>query len=241
MKKIKKLVRMSFYDLWILRRISQYKRRSKRIINQYQSENAIKKLHIGCGGSLMPGWLNSDIFPDTAMVAYLDASQTFPIADNTFDYVYSEHVFEHLTFQQQLNYLKESLRILKPGGKLRIATPDFNFLVRLAGSNRSELEDRYLNWNSKAFLQPVLQELINLKTPEVYVINNYFKDWGHQLIHNPLSLSNLLEHAGFVNIIILKVGDSSDVNFRDIERHYEMITEEYNLLETFVLEAEKVS
>lgn len=241
MKKIKKLLKMSFYDLWILRRINKYKRRSKRIISQYQSENSVQKLHIGCGGNLMSGWLNSDIFPDTIMTAYLDASQTFPIADNTFDYVYSEHVFEHLNFQAQLNYLKESFRILRPGGKIRIATPDFNFLIHLASNETSTVEKEYLEWNFNHFLPAINAELKDNRDLEVYVINNYFRDWGHQLIHNKESLRHLINLTGFENVYELAVSESGDKCLQNIERHAEMITEEFNKLETMIFEAEKLT
>ena len=38
--------------------------------------------------------------------------------------VYSEHMFEHVLPMDGAAFLKESYRILKPGGVLRVVTPD---------------------------------------------------------------------------------------------------------------------
>ena len=39
------------------------------------------KLHLGCGHSLLPGWLNSDYVPVTEEVMFLDATRLFPFPD----------------------------------------------------------------------------------------------------------------------------------------------------------------
>ena len=44
--------------------------------------------------------------------------------DNTFDAVFSSEVFEHLTYEEQLQYLTEACRVLKPGGTFYIGTPN---------------------------------------------------------------------------------------------------------------------
>lgn len=225
----------------IYRYFANKKRHAKgrRVILNYTSNHNVKKLHIGCGGNFFDGWLNSDLVPDNKEIALLDASKPFPIPSDSFDYVYSEHVFEHLTFDQQLNYLKESLRILKPGGKIRIATPNLDFLIHLTSDEKTMTEREYLTWNCNTFLKNVQHGLKEIKDPEVYVINNYFRDWGHQLIHNKSSLFHLIEHIGFETIIFETVAHSQDAALVDLERHAAMITDTYNKLETMVIEARK--
>jgi len=46
-----------------------------------------------------------------------------PFEDETFDFVFSKSVLEHVTNTD--NFLKESLRVLKPGGKAVMLTPDW--------------------------------------------------------------------------------------------------------------------
>lgn len=50
-------------------------------------------------------------------------SDAIPYEDNTFDIVYSKSVIEHVTNSE--NFVKESLRVLKPGGLFICLTPDW--------------------------------------------------------------------------------------------------------------------
>lgn len=49
-------------------------------------------------------------------------NEKIPVADNTFDYVYTSHLIEDFTNTQKA--LEEFIRILKPGGKLMLVFPD---------------------------------------------------------------------------------------------------------------------
>jgi predicted SAM-dependent methyltransferase len=80
----------------------------------------------GCGG-----WLNTDYEPELPIVMHLDASQRFPFREATFDYIFSEHVIEHISYWDGMKMLAECFRVLKGSGKVRISTPDLAFLVDL--------------------------------------------------------------------------------------------------------------
>jgi SAM-dependent methyltransferase len=47
-----------------------------------------------------------------------------PFADQSVDYMYSSHFLEHLYQEDAEEFLKESHRVIKPGGLIRILTPD---------------------------------------------------------------------------------------------------------------------
>jgi predicted SAM-dependent methyltransferase len=202
-------------------------------------DHDVRKLHVGCGGNFLQSWLNSDLIPHNSHIIKLDAARRFNIEALSFDYVYSEHLIEHLDITQQLNFLTESFRILKPGGKIRISTPRFEFLAKLASDDKSEFEKEYLKWNANAFLKHIPDQLVNDMTVDVYVINNYFRDWGHQLVHSRASIMKLLEYCQFHKIKFEEVGQSEDPMLRGLEHHGLMITETYNKYETMVIEAEK--
>ena len=225
----------------IYRFFANRRRRQKanEFMRNYIATHEVRKLHVGCGGNYLDTWLNSDLVPDNKNIVALDASKLFPLPSATFDYVYCEHLFEHLSFIQQINFLGESFRILKPGGKIRIATPDFDFLARLAGNKKSEFDREYLKWNFQTFLKYIPSQLMDMTNLDVYVINNYFRDWGHQLIHNQSSIKNLLEYCGFRILAFESVGNSSDPMLTGLERHGAMITDTYNRYETMVVEATK--
>ena len=205
---------------------------SPRIIQTYFSDTKIHKLHIGCQDHPMDGWLNGDIYPKHTQVIYLDATNPFPFADNQFSYVYSEHMIEHISFFDGQSMISECYRTMKPGGKIRIATPNLHFLMKLYLQQEKEVHGKYLNFSNRYFLDkhPVMPGR---------VINNFFRDWGHQYIHDRESLEYLLMQAGFSNIVFPEVGSSEDAVLQNLEKHGEEITEEFNKLETIIIEAVK--
>ena len=103
----------------------------RRLASRYLAETREPRLHIGCAGHLLEGWLNSDLHPRARNILRLDATRRFPFPDSAFVHAYSEHVIEHLSFSQAASMLDECFRVLSPGGKVRITTPDLSFLVDL--------------------------------------------------------------------------------------------------------------
>lgn len=213
---------------------------SIRIIDKYFDNNNCYKLQIGCGDNILEGWLNTDLNSLKKLnVAHLDAGKTFPFADNTFDFIFSEHIFEHLTFEQGLIMLSESYRTLKTGGFFRIAVPDLDFLAKLYLYKSFPIHTEYIQWSANTFCANISKHIQDPNLLSVYVINNFFKDWGHQIIHNHETLSDLLLRSGFEEIRKERVGTSQIPELRNLEKHGTKIPAEFNELETLVLEAMK--
>ena len=113
------------------RNIRFFTRRDRKVIKFYLNSINVKKIHIGCGTNILKGWLNTDYMPVSNEVILMDATQKLPFENNTFDYVFSEHMIEHITYTQGGLMLSECFRVLKSGGKLRVSTPDLRFLFSL--------------------------------------------------------------------------------------------------------------
>ena len=116
---------------------------------------ALLRVNIGCGTKAPDGWYNIDNSPTIWLsripaaakllgtaawprsVHRHDVLKGLPFADETVDCIYSSHTFEHFTYQQSLALTKECLRVLKPGGILRLVVPDLERIARdyLADSN----------------------------------------------------------------------------------------------------------
>ncbi len=208
------------------------------IIRSYLNSHEETKLQIGSGPNILNGWLNSDIYPHNGTdTIYLDASIKFPFPDESFDYIFSEHVIEHLTFYQASNMLQESFRILKSNGRIRIATPDIKFLIRLYTNPTQPIHEKYVKWSSETFCKEIVDYFGFAPNLSTFVINNFFRDWGHQIIYDFESLEFLVRKCGFSQIIRQTVGKSNVLALCDLESHSKIIPEEFNLLETFVLEA----
>src|SRR5687768_11548268 len=117
------------------------------VIESYLSRPGARKLHLGCGGNILGGWLNADLEPNSPDIARIDVTQRLPFEDTCFDYVFSEHLIEHLSYPQGLQLLSESHRVMRPGGRVRISTPDLAFLVGLYTANKSHLQMSYIAWS----------------------------------------------------------------------------------------------
>lgn len=208
----------------------------QRKIKEYFKTNKTKKLQIGCGANILEGWLNTDIslYVCRRGAIYMDASKKFPLPDNSIDYIYSEHIFEHLSYEQGLNMLKECYRVLKHNGVLRLATPNFQFLVDLYINQTKEINKKYIEWSSKLFLNKEID-----KESPIYVINNFHTSWGHQIIYDYNALSILLTRSNFMKVYPCKIGFSEYNELTNIEHHQNTIPPQFNKLETMVIEAVK--
>lgn len=88
-----------------------------------------KRLHIGSGKVYLPGWTNVDLFSNAKADLYCDMLR-LPFDPESFDLVYSSHVLEHTHRHTVLAVLHQWRSLLKPGGILRLAVPDFDAVAR---------------------------------------------------------------------------------------------------------------
>ncbi|MBI5772851.1 MAG: methyltransferase domain-containing protein [Verrucomicrobia bacterium] len=200
-------------------------------IRDYLQAHTVRKLQIGCGRNLLPGWLNTDIFCAAPGAVYLDGTKPFPLPDASFDYVFSEHIIEHVPYLDGQKLLRECHRILKPGGRIRISTPNLLNIISLAAPGQEEAKQSYIKWSVDTHISR-----IGVHLPGV-VINNFFWDFLHYFVYDPATLRHALESAGFKDVKVCPPGKSDDPNLNGIECHGKIIGEEYNLFETMVLEA----
>lgn len=84
----------------------------------------MNKLHIGCGKKYFPGWVNVDACKDVKADVYADAL-SLPFENETFDLIYACHILEHVKRFDVEKTLSHWRDLLKTGGVLRLAVPDF--------------------------------------------------------------------------------------------------------------------
>jgi predicted SAM-dependent methyltransferase len=215
---------------------------STKVSESYLSNNQHPKLQIGSGINEVDGWLNTDLFPPSDQVAFLDASKRFPFEDNTFDFIFSEHIFEHLKFKESCNMISECFRILKPNGVMRLAIPSADFLFEMQQNPELPIHKEYIKWATDSFCTDVLEVFgSEMEYSEIYVINNFYRNWGHQVLHNYESLERLLLKLKFSSVQKREIGSSEIKEFCDMEHHGGIIPEKFNQLETIVIEAKKAA
>jgi len=202
-------------------------------IAQYLATHDKRKLQIGCGTNIKEDWLNTDIAPKEGAV-YLDATRPLPFDDDTFEYIFSEHLIEHIPFKDGMRLLNDSFRVTRPGGKIRIATPDLECLAELYAADRAEVANAYIIWQNGR-----VHKDLDDKTLVAPVANTFVSDWGHKFIYDFRTLDYNLREAGYTDVTLCKVGESNDPNLSQLEVHGRIIPPEYNELTTVVVEATK--
>lgn len=89
----------------------------------------MKKLNIGSGSKRIDGYLGVDIvpFPNVDIVS---SAWALPCEDSSIDEILSEHMIEHLTFEEFNKSIVEWYRVLKENGCLIIECPDLLGICR---------------------------------------------------------------------------------------------------------------
>jgi len=89
-----------------------------------------KKLHLGCGPKIIPGWINIDIASPAQDVFLDDVTSLQRIDDGSADIIYACHVLEHTGRYKTEEVLKVWYNKLRTGGIVRISVPDLNAVFK---------------------------------------------------------------------------------------------------------------
>ena len=206
------------------------KLRTPALVNDYLATNPIARLHLGAGHNNKPGWLNTDIEPLPGQ-AYLDVTEPFPLPDRSVVYITSEHVIEHITYEQGMHMLKECYRVLKPGGRMRVATPNLQKFLGLFAERKSEETNAYIRDKSDWHDWPATAD------QECYILNLQLREWGHRFVYTPKLLRARIEEAGFKDIQSHVPGESGDPVLKGLEMRAFSNRAEVNRYETQIWEA----
>ena len=184
--------------------------RAPGVIRDYLESHSIRKLHLGAGGNDPTEWLNTDIFP-TGEEVYVDATKPFPFPDGSFQYIFSEHMIQAVPWEGGLAMLKECYRVLAPGGKLRIVSPNLAKFVQLLVENPDADAKRFMEAKMRFHGWP------ESPVTGAYIFNRQVRDWGHQFLYDPATLRKSFELAGFRQITEYRVNEKTDPVFRQVE------------------------
>lgn len=129
------------------------------------------RLNLGAGGSPIEGYGNIDL---------KNGAQAFPLnyADGTIDEIRASHLLEHFPHGATRTVIQEWARVLKPGGKLKIAVPDFDYIVKAYSNGRRH--------------DPLIEAYLFGGQTDA---NDY-----HKAFFNEEKLKGLMEVAGLSNI-----------------------------------------
>jgi predicted SAM-dependent methyltransferase len=72
-----------------------------------------------------------------------DLARTLPFADNSVDFFFSSHFFEHLFKKDALRLWLDIYQALRPGGVMRIAVPDLEYAISLYPLQKQKMLENY--------------------------------------------------------------------------------------------------
>lgn len=122
------------------------------VINSFRKIHPMK-IYYGCGDIRQPGYINVDVRWTAAVDILGDLEWCKKKFTNECDEIYLSHVLEHygnpgkansLNSYTVLGALEAAKDMLKVGGKIRIAVPDFEAIAKLYIVNKTPLYPRLL-------------------------------------------------------------------------------------------------
>lgn len=140
----------------------------------------VTRLHLGCGDHILANWANVDLIGFPGVVPW-NLTAPLPVAADSIDYIFSEHFLEHISFEEGQRHLADCYTALRPGGVLRISTPDLHELV---DAYEAGATDRWadVDWHPQTPCQ---------------LLNEAMHAWGHLFVYDYGELSLQMQRAGF--------------------------------------------
>lgn len=87
------------------------------------------RIEVGGHRFIRPGWISTDVGWRTPL--FMDATASWPFPSECAEFVYSDNVIEHISMEGNRRLLREAHRVLRAGGRIRLATPDVRRLAQL--------------------------------------------------------------------------------------------------------------
>jgi len=174
------------------------------------------KVQFGCGSNFLEGWKNHD--------SDVDITKKLPYPDESVDIVFCEHCIEHIEYEQFVFFTEECFRILKEGGRIRLATPCIDKIVAIKDKD-------YIDFACKRFS----------RRPSTYanMINIMLTCHGHKFVYDKETLELVLSERRFKKIKFYNASVSDVEELCNLEHHWRKIGKKFNDLETIAIEAIK--
>ncbi len=160
--------------------------------------------HLICALGLLPK--NYDVeWPEIQLV---DIRHKFPLEDESVDFIYCSQVIEHFERYEALNILRESHRVLKLDGVIRISVPD---IEKMLSPDFTAREINVLWWGYEKDIPPAN---IFSKISRLFIRE-------HQWHYDTTSMKKLLSQAGYrrVKTCSFRRGETPDLDRVEIDAH----------------------
>ena len=186
----------------------------------------------GCGFTAPEGWVNYDASPTLRFerlpllgglytrnkqrfpsnVKYGDVVKGLPEQPDSCDAVYCSHILEHLSYNDFLVAIKNTYKILKPGGTFRGVVPDLKAAVMHYIDQFDALEAP-----ANELMNDTMLGIDNRPKSIGAQVKNAYGNSKHLWMWDYKSLAFELKKVGFTAIRSCVFGDSPDEMFKHVE------------------------
>jgi predicted SAM-dependent methyltransferase len=166
----------------------------RKILYSLAPASGPRHLHLGCGTNYLSGFLNIDGNPFNKLDLWLDLRSGLPFPSNCVDSIYSTHVFEHFYPDDLQPLLRDCVRVLRPGGGIRLIVPNLTNAIVSYSQNRTA-------WFPDAFPR-------HFESLGGRFSNFIFCDGQHRTAFDFSYLDEVLRKAGFRDVEESREGTS---------------------------------
>lgn len=197
--------------------------RYRRQIRSFRGRDGMR-VHLGCGNTLKPGWINVDCYPprpeDGCEILVTDMRRGLPFPDRSVQAIYSEHFFEHVPIETtRAVLLRECFRILAPGGVIRVGVPDGELWI-----------DGYLAHRATG----EAPELMAGHPTLMMSLNSIARDTTHAFLWDYATLRWAFAEAGFVDLHQSRAGHTREAPFNSMDQ-----TDPWRVAQTVYIEGRR--
>lgn len=171
------------------------------------------KVNFGCGSNKLPGWNNHDM--------EVDISKRLPYSNDSVNFIFAEHVLEHVTIHEAFGFLEECQRILVKGGVVKIIVPCILKITRGDDDYLKFVKDH--QWSDGSYKGAIKSLIFN---------------HGHLTMWDSLLLCKVMDSVGLSS-------EQTSLNYsryselRNLTGHDKVIGDRFNNLESICVEGVK--
>jgi len=144
-------------------------------------------INLGSGHWKLKGWVNVDLDAESRPDVCANLAMPLPFADGCADFMHTEDFIDQLDLKHAGQFLRECHRVLKPGGVIRVLTPDVEQLARLYLDDPGALKALWTTHVGVPLQYGTAAEILNLG----------MRFAGHTFLYDAETFASLAANCGF--------------------------------------------
>lgn len=158
----------------------------------------MRKIILGGHWCELEGW---EIYTEEQ----IDITKPLPFDDGSIDFIFTEHVIEHVYFHQGVSFLREANRVLKSGGKIRTVCPFIDVIISTDLDNDNGKEYIKTQILPICFGKQYKDALDDIgiqyeKHAQVFSLLNQYHCFSHKFMWTTSLMKDVMSNIGFQDV-----------------------------------------